>query len=285
MSSAECTLLLLEEDLVEVTSFEVAGGTGCVFTSRCPGKASPNEDAAGVVSLGGAGGMLIVADGMGGRPGGEQASGVAVKRLAGAALENADAEPEPRVGILNGIEAANEVIQQMGIGAGTALAVLEIHGRRVRPYHVGDCEILVVGQRGRIKLQTVAHSPVGYAVESGLIEREDAIHHVDRHYISNIVGSPEMRIEVGAAIELADHDSVLLASDGLFDNMSEDEIVDIVRAGPMEEAARILAETCRRRMNEPRDGEPSKPDDLTFILFRPGPQSRVDLAESSFEGA
>ncbi len=281
MSSVECTLLLLEEVLVEVTSFAVAGGTGCVFTSRCPGKESPNEDAAGVVSLGGAGGMLIVADGMGGRPGGEQASGVAVKRLAGAALENADAESEPRVGILNGIEAANEVIQQMGIGAGTALTVLEIQGRRVRPYHVGDCEILIVGQRGRIKLATVAHSPVGYGVESGLIEREDALHHVDRHYISNIVGSPEMRIEVGAALTLADRDSVLLASDGLFDNMSEDEIVEIIRAGPLEEAARLLTETCRRRMNEAREGEPSKPDDLTFILFRPLPKPSADLAESS----
>ena len=31
----------------------------------------------------------------------------------------------------------------------------------------------------------------------------------------------------------------------------------------------VVAELSLRRMQEPREGRPSKPDDLTFILYRP----------------
>ena len=39
-------------------------------------------------------------------------------------------------------------------------------------------------------------------------------------------------------------------------------------AGEVDAACR-LADACTRRMNDPQPGQPSKPDDLTFILFRP----------------
>lgn len=56
----------------------------------------------------------------------------------------------------------------VGIGAATTLAVVKLSGRTIRPYHVGDPMILLTGQRGRIKHQNIAHSPVGYAVEAGM---------------------------------------------------------------------------------------------------------------------
>jgi serine/threonine protein phosphatase PrpC len=83
-----------------------------------------------------------------------------------------------------------------------------------------------------------------------------------------MVGAPDMRIEVGSARRLGARDTVLLASDGLFDNLSLSEIVGVVRAGPLERASAELARRCAERMSAPRDGEPSKPDDLTFVLFR-----------------
>jgi serine/threonine protein phosphatase PrpC len=128
--------------------------------------------------------------------------------------------------------------------------------------------ILVVGQRGRVKLQTTSHSPVGFAVEAGVLDEREAMHHEDRHLVSNVVGSPEMKIEIGPRLRLAMHDTVLLASDGLFDNLHIEEIVDRVRKGPLEVAARRLAQDSWERMTCPRSGQPCKPDDLTFILFR-----------------
>ena len=114
----------------------------------------------------------------------------------------------------------------------------------------------------------MAHSPVGYAVESGLIDEEDAIGHAQRHLVSNMVGDPDMRIEIGSPLDLAAYDTVVLATDGLFDNMRRDEIVEAVRTGSLEEAGHRLASSCLRRMTEPSPGLPSKPDDLTFILYR-----------------
>ncbi len=96
-----------------------------------------------------------------------------------------------------------------------------------------------------------------------------------------MLGTPEMRIDVGSPIELAPKDTVVLATDGLFDNMSEKEIVDAVRTGSLAKAGRKLLGTCRRRMVEPRTGQPSKPDDLTFILYRrrTGPVEAVQFPE------
>ena len=157
-----------------------------------------------------------------------------------------------RPAILDGIEAANEQVRGLGTGAATTLVLVEIRERVVRPYHVGDSAILLVGQRGKLKFQTIAHSPIGYAVEAGLIDEKDAIHHEERHMISNVIGSPEMRIEIGPAIEMAARDTLVLASDGLFDNLLPAEIVELVRTGPLDKAVDQLVAVATERMNAER---------------------------------
>ncbi len=87
--------------------------------------------------------------------------------------------------------------------------------RSLRCYHVGDSELLAVGQRGRIKQRVVPHSPTGFAVEAGLLDEDEAVRHDQRHVLFNVIGSLDMRVEVGPALELAARDTVLLASDGL----------------------------------------------------------------------
>ncbi len=247
---------------------EIACGEAVVFSDRAPGKESANEDAAALVSLDGRGAVLVVADGMGGMPAGEQAAGLAVRRMI-ASLEQHDAnEPSLRGAILNGIEDANRAICELGVGAGSTITVVEVQEHTVRPYHVGDSMILVVGQRGKLKLQTVSHSPVGYAVESGVLDEVEAMHHEDRHLVSNMLGTPNMRIEIGAVLELGRFDTLLLATDGLFDNLHTHEVVDGVRKGPLDAVAQRMIDRCRRRMQQPEPGLPSKPDDLTFIAFR-----------------
>jgi serine/threonine protein phosphatase PrpC len=116
----------------------------------------------------------------------------------------------------------------------------------------------------------VPHSPVGCAVEAGLIDEDEAMHHDERHIVSNVIGAADMRIEVGSALRLAPRDTMILASDGVLDNLHIEEIVSRIRKGPLDDAAGKLAKHSRRRMIEPREGDPSKPDDLTFIAFRPG---------------
>ncbi len=273
----------------------VAGGEAAVFSCRAPdpddksANLAENQDGCLLVRVDGRCGVLAVADGLGGRPGGGRASDAALRALvsalgqdarkqrdAAARSANGNGEASLRDRILDGFELADRAVGTIGLGAATTLAVVEIDGQTIRPYHTGDSMILVIGGGGRLKLQTVQHSPVGYAVESGLLEERAAMHHLERHVVSNLIGAEGMRIEIGSAMELAARDTVVLASDGLFDNLHVDEIAECIRSGPLEAGAGALLEMARRRMCEPRDGEPCKPDDLTFIAYRPANGDREE---------
>ena len=178
------------------------------------------------------------------------------------------ADTKARTAILNCIECVNDYLLENVPDAGTTLAAVEINQHTIRPYHIGDSSIIVVGQKGKVKLRTVAHSPVGLALEAGLISEEEALHHPERNLILNAVGYAEMRIELGARLPLDRHDTVLLASDGLTDNLSHDEIVELVRKGPLEESVNELARLSAERMESQSSNAPSKPDDLTIIAYR-----------------
>ena len=176
-------------------------------------------------------------------------------------------EAEAKVSAPRSILVLGAVID-LGVGAATTLALAEIQGDRVRPYHIGDSQVVIVGQRGRLKAQTISHSPVGFALEAGVLDAREAMHHEDRHIVSNVIGTAEMRIEFGALQKLAVRDTVLLGSDGLFDNLHLSEIVEWVRKGPLHAAMHRLVDACRQRMVVTDAEHPSKPDDLTVVAFR-----------------
>lgn len=260
--------LYFEQELLEGTFLEVAGGVLAVYSKRCPEKETPNEDAVAIIPTGVGSGVLAVADGLGGAPAGRQASLLAIQCLARAVEEVVRQDAAIRIGIMDGFESANEEVLALSLGAATTLTVVEFDGQFVRHFHVGDSLSLLTGQRGKIKMQSIPHSPVGYAVEAGLLDETDAMHHEERHVISNVIGSVDMRIEVGSAVELSPRDTLLLASDGLSDNLHMPEIVECIRKGSLESVTEDLARRARERMEGARDGEPCKPDDLTFVIFR-----------------
>jgi serine/threonine protein phosphatase PrpC len=267
--------VLAEAHMSEVASFEFLGGTAAVFTTRSPQKLTANEDVAAFLPTGPTSGVMAVADGLGGHAGGERASRLAIetiqRKLQEALLVPGGEIPAPdllRSAILNGIEAANQAVRELGTGAATTLALVEIQDRTIRSYHVGDSVILLTGQRGKLKLQTISHSPIGYAVEAGLLDEAAAIHHEERHVISNVIGSEQMRIEIGPAIDMAPRDTLVVASDGLLDNLLPGEIVEFVRSGPLDRGVGAMVAEARHRMAGQNSAGPSKPDDLTVIAYR-----------------
>ncbi len=243
----------------------LSGGQVVFYTHRAPNKETVNEDSMGLVELDSGSCVLIVADGLGGQPAGATASEIAVQTLS-RSLQRTDATP--RETILQGFDRANHQIIENGSGSATTLAVVEIRNNQLRPYHVGDSMIVVTGQRGKQKLFTVSHSPVGYAVEAGLLNEEEAITHAERHLISNVVGADDMNISMGSLINLAPRDTLLLASDGLFDNLYYEEIIAIIRKGTLPAAAARLVELAHQRMAGKDPDQPCHPDDLSFILYR-----------------
>ncbi len=259
------------ETMTEARELRVAGGTAVVFTQAAP--ASPgriNQDALTVIGDDEAT-VFGVADGAGGLPAGERAASAAIDSLRRRAAESMARGGSLREGVFEGFEDAGKAVQGMGVGAATTLLACEVQRHGVlRTYHTGDSRALVCGQRGKLKLLTMAHSPVGYQVQAGLLAEEEALHHEGLHIVENLIGMQGARVEVGPSFQLAPRDTLVAGSDGLFDNLSPEEVVAAVRHGSLRRAALALASSVSRRMTTPEGGQPSKPDDVAFVLFRRG---------------
>ncbi|MCA8923476.1 MAG: serine/threonine-protein phosphatase [Planctomycetes bacterium] len=272
--------LLTDANLEQPEAYRTAAGQVVLSSQRAPGKETPNEDAALVLPLGSDGVLLAVADGAGGMPAGHIASRLTLETLLQSvqAVEPGDAL---RGAVLDGLERANEAILATRNGSGTTVAVAVIYAGRLRTFHVGDSQILVIGQRGKIKLQTIMHSPVGYALESELLDEAGAAVHEERYVVSNLLGTREMRIEIGPDLALAPRDTVLLASDGLADNLLSDAIVERIRMGPLQRGLSALARDCQVVMRGEANPAVAHPDDLTLIAHRGAVAPRPRPASSS----
>lgn len=261
--------LLLENCIEsEPRLVSVALGNAVLCSFRAPDKTGFNEDAGVIVPLARDEAILAVADGVGGSRLAHLASAEIVEALAAVPRLTKNSELSSRAAIVNAIERANEKVQDGGSGSATTLALVDIKEHDVRPIHIGDSAVLVVGQRGRLRMQTVAHSPIGYAVESGVMDEGEAMHHEDRHLVSNVIGARDMRIEIGHHLTLRRRDTVVLATDGVLDNLHLDELIDFVRVGSLVKAANRVMTAVQQRMTSPAGGAPSKPDDTTLILYR-----------------
>ena len=239
-------------DLIETHLGEVA-----VSTIGDLDKAGPNEDSAAVIPVNEDYLVLIVADGVGGMAGARRASNLTVETV-GAAVQSIDETTgtKLRTAILDGIEAANQAVLDLGSRSASTLALAEIGPGYIRTYHVGDSILLLCGQRGLVKLQTTPHSPVGFAMEAGLIDENEALQHNELNLIFNVIGSADMRIEIGSELPIAARDTLLIASDGLTDNVRQEESVEIIRKGSVEKAIIGLTEIAQNRMRTEAPGRP-----------------------------
>jgi serine/threonine protein phosphatase PrpC len=283
MANAGGPYFFIDQDTTRPFTAPVAAGTAVVWSSRSPERDGPNEDAAVVIPVASDHGVIAVADGFGGHPAGDDASRLALEAIETSVRNRDGAEYELRTVILDGFEMANETVRALGVGAATTLAVVEIQQNFVRTYHCGDTGIVIVGQRGRVKTRTVDHSPTGYAMEAGVMNEREALRHEERHIVFNMVGSSEMRIDIGPSIQLAARDTIVIATDGLFDNLTFDGIVEHVRRGRIERGVARMATAARSRMTA--GATPSKPDDLTIVAYRRRPAPPALPSSVSTNGA
>lgn len=252
----------------EVAGYETKSGITLVYSNRALNKDTANEDALAIIPVNESTLVLAIADGLGGLPAGEQASRTVIERLVMSLVNMRHDSGTIREAILNSIEQANNEILETRSGGASTLVVAEITGTSLRSYHAGDSMIMLMGNRGLIKYSAIPHSPTGYALESGIINESEAMFHEERHLISNYIGCPDMRLEMGPSINMAARDTLLLASDGLSDNLYENEIVELCRKGSMYACSRNMIEECNRYMSQQAVDRVCRPDDLSFIMFR-----------------
>lgn len=257
-----------EELRCEVTeAFELVA-----TTLRDPEKALC-QDAAVVLDV--CPGTLVtsVIDGMGGMANGREAA-----RLAASAFESIAPHSTSDAAIRSDIAAAftrahADVVQHCPGGGATAVAAL-VSKDWVQVLHAGDAEAIVISRSGRVRFRTVAHSPVGYARYAGVLDEEEALHHAERHLVSNGLGVEGMSVHVSPRIPFANGDTLLVATDGVTDNARESEIATTLRSGSLAVSTEQLVRLCRDRMNRSLLVPPStrdaigKPDDLSLVTVR-----------------
>jgi len=196
-----------------------------------PGKSRhPNEDSLYVNrDLG----LFIVADGMGGHNAGEVASGIAVDATTKSVREGLKAGKEARQVVREAIADANASILEKSLNnpaweeMGTTVLVALIADRQVVIGHVGDSRAYMIRQ-DRIELLTNDHTFVFEWLKAGLITREQARNHRQRHGLTEALG---VTAEVEAEISVcpwSDGACLLLCSDGLTDMLEDHEILEIV---------------------------------------------------------
>jgi protein phosphatase len=191
--------------------------------------------------------LFAVADGMGGHAAGEVASETAVNRL-GAAY-GADHTVE---GLVQAIKDANRAVWRQaqdqaalrGMGTTlTAAALVEQDGEELLAIaNVGDSRAYLL-RDGELEQLTADHSVAEELRRDGRLTTEEAEVHPQRHVLTRVLGiDADVDVDVFPVIPYRG-DRVLLASDGLTNEVRDDQIASVLRrlADPAEAARELVS--------------------------------------------
>jgi len=173
-------------------------------------------------------GVFALCDGMGGAAAGEVASRIAVDTLINQ-LCAADSHENRRKVLEEAIAAANQIVHARAEkeaalrGMGTTLVAVAIGGDRALVGHVGDSRCYLY-RRGELSRLTHDHSLVDEQVRLGQLTQDEADHSPLRNVITRAIGTQTSVSADIAELALEPDDILLLCSDGLTKELSDDRI-------------------------------------------------------------
>ena len=215
-----------------------------------------NEDAVGVHIPADAdvleryGILLVVADGVGGAPRGDEASRIAVKNLlktyyevpadipTAQRLKDAFAKANAAVMVADEVPSYRHMC--------TTLVAAAVFPDRAVFANVGDSRgYIIPSPAGTARQVTVDHSEVQEMVQQGLITPEEAEVASNRNIITRVVGTdPNVEVDL-FDVPLAPGDTVLLCSDGLVTAVTDAEIAQILQHSPLEAGVDRLVQLAK----------------------------------------
>ena len=232
----------------------------CLFSQKNLDKSNKNEDCSFFYSSENAG-VLGVCDGVGGQPMGQEAANIAAKCITNAFNKNNASD----IIFLNILEQANSEIRDLKVGASTTVCFASLINDYIRFYSVGDSEVIHVNNRGSVIYANIAQSPVGYGVEAGLISEVGSLDAPNRNIVSNLLGDEILRYEASSKIDFKKGHSVFIATDGVFDNIEKNNIIDLMSNGQFDECAQELKNAC---VALKQSQAWRKDDDISFVYIR-----------------
>jgi serine/threonine protein phosphatase PrpC len=173
-------------------------------------------------------GVFALCDGMGGAAAGEVASRIAVDTLINQ-LCAADSHENRRKVLEEAIASANQIVHARAEreaalhGMGTTLVAVAIGGDRALVGHVGDSRCYLY-RRGELSRLTHDHSLVDEQVRLGQLTQDEADHSPLRNVITRAIGTQTSVSADIAELALEPDDILLLCSDGLTKELSDDRI-------------------------------------------------------------
>ncbi|QSR84647.1 PP2C family serine/threonine-protein phosphatase [Methylacidimicrobium sp. B4] len=185
-----------------------------------------NEDSWGWESCSGLT-AWVVADGLGGERGGEEASRLAVSRflqafrdhpsLSSAALSESVLQADRAI---HERQAAEPALARMG----STIVAAVCDGRRLRSIHVGDSRFYWFREK-RVFFQSKDQSVPQALCDAGILRPEEIRSHPRRNILLSCLGSPEPPNPiVSQEGEIEPGDALLLCSDGFWGPLPEEEM-------------------------------------------------------------
>lgn len=199
--------------------------------------------------------FFIVADGMGGHAGGQEAS-----RLATATIQTflndhwQDAQPTADLLRQALVQANNAILNDQfrhpeRSDMGTTVVVLTFRPQDQQPWcaHVGDSRLYRL--RGHhLEQMTEDHTWIARAIRAGELTPAQSRSHPWRHVLSQCLGREDLTQMDIQPIEVQTGDRLLMCSDGLTEELSDHLIASRLKAiRPCEAAAAALVDFAKQR--------------------------------------
>ncbi|NJM21846.1 MAG: Stp1/IreP family PP2C-type Ser/Thr phosphatase [Richelia sp. SL_2_1] len=198
--------------------------------------------------------FFIVADGMGGHAGGEEASRIAIMEIQKHLLSNWDSSESSEELLQSALWQANEGIlldqqnhsERADMGT-TVVAVVFRPKESAYVAHVGDSR-LYRWRSQLLELITEDHTWVARALKMGDITTEEARNHPFRHVLSRCLGRDDLQEVNVQPLDVKSGDRLLLCSDGLTEELVDEKIAYYLQESTtIEQAARSLIEGAKER--------------------------------------
>ncbi len=173
-------------------------------------------------------GLWVIADGLGGHSGGDVASNIAVEEIA-RNVRHGKSLTESIETAHHSIQAAAQQSQTL-MGMGSTVVALKIDGVDYEVAWVGDSRAYL--WNGLLYRRTKDHSYIQMLIDTGVLSDEEASSHPNRNLISQALGtggtgSDEIKVDTVSG-KLAKNDTLLLCSDGLSGELSDNDIAAIL---------------------------------------------------------
>ncbi|WP_282560916.1 Stp1/IreP family PP2C-type Ser/Thr phosphatase [Trichothermofontia sichuanensis] len=198
-----------------------------------------------------AGRYFIVADGMGGHAGGQEASRLAIDIIRNY-LEEHWQSPESSYMLLKAafLKANRAILQDQRehperADMGTTALTLIFRGDEVWCAHIGDSRLYRL-RGAKLDQLTEDHTWVARALRVGTITPAQARTHPWRHVLSQCLGRADLRQIDISALDLQPGDRLLLCSDGLTEELSDTMIAHHLKTiRSCEKVTQVLVEAAK----------------------------------------